>query len=108
MSLDDSADAEGSAHEAQTPTERFLTRHDWEKSHSISTSVVKAVSAVTGDALATIDPLYEVVDPDGLDNLLVSLGRDGGATATFTFHECRVTVEATGEIVVQPVDADGF
>ena len=106
--LDDPGDAEGGTNEAQAPTERFRIQHDWEGKHSLSLSVVTAVSAVTGDAPTTIDPLYEVVDPSTLDELLASLRGDERATVTFSFHECRVTVEATGEIVVQPIDAGGF
>lgn len=108
VSLEDPSEAEGGTHDAQTPTERFRIQHDWEGAHSVSTSVVKAVSAVTGDAPATIDPLYEVVDPDALDELLASFRGDERAIITFFFHGYRVTVDGTGEIDVEPADDDEF
>ena len=108
VSVDDSGGSEADAHEGQSQPERFRTRHDWEENPSISTSVARTVSAVTGDAAGTIDPLYAVVDLDALDEPLKSFRGDERATVTFTHNGWHVTVEATGEIVVEPVDADGF
>lgn len=78
------------------------SRHDWDQDGSLSTSVVTAVSQVTGDDPTEIDPLYEVIDPDALDRLVDSLGDDADGQVTFTLNGCAVTVTGDGAIAVSP------
>lgn len=66
-------------------------------------SVVRAVAAVTGNPPSQLRPLYEVIDPEALDDLFAP---DGGeranpdAAVSFTYEGCAVSVHATGCTVV--------
>lgn len=42
---------------------------DWAEAESLAVAVLEAVEAATGDEAREIDPLYETVDPDALDEL---------------------------------------
>lgn len=69
-----------------------------------SRSVVELVSEVTGTDARTLDPLFDVVDPDALDELF-----DRGSTSDrtprsgyvqFRYNDCEVAVHADGRTVV--------
>lgn len=71
----------------------------------LSTVVVLAVAEAAGvDAHEIEETLYEVVDPDGLDDIFRSA--DGGADCevSFTLADHRVTVTSDA-ITVEPRDA---
>lgn len=69
----------------------------------VSTSVVRAVAAVTGKEPVDIQPLYDVVDADALDDLFSPATGDGPRTTghvSFFLEGVDVTVHASGEIVI--------
>lgn len=88
----------------------FSTRHDWDADDSVCLTVVRAVSAVTGKDPTEIDPLYEFVDPDALEELLQSLrsaeGARGERSVTFRFDGCTVFISAEGELRISEADAE--
>lgn len=52
-------------------------------------------------------PLYEVVDPDALDDLFDTNGRgDATGRVTFRYEGYEVTVRAHGEILLREVDVE--
>nr|WP_305149200.1 HalOD1 output domain-containing protein [Halobellus litoreus] len=63
---------------------------------SVSTAVVRAVSAVEGRELCSLRPLADVVDPTALDSLFDP--RDDGTPRTggrlsFVYNDCCITVD---------------
>ena len=74
---------------------------------SISTAVVRAVSAVEGCDPLSLRPLAEVVDLDALDTLFGSRA-DGtprpGGRLTFVYSRCCVTVDNGEYLVLHPID----
>lgn len=74
---------------------------------SVSTAVVRAVSAVEGVDHRSLRTLAEVLDPDALDTLFRSR-HDGssrpGGCLTFVYSKCRVTVDNGECLTLQPID----
>lgn len=56
-----------------------------------STAVVTAVSAITGSEIAAIDPLYEIIDPDALDELIAGSNADE-ISVNLHFHGCDIRI----------------
>lgn len=75
-----------------------------------SSTVIEGVADVTGTDLTQLRPLYEVIDPEGLDSLFAANDRrSSGSTngyVTFRFEGCDVTVRADGQTVVTPAADD--
>ena len=73
---------------------------------SVSTAVVRAVSAVEGVDRRSLRPLAEVIDPTALNDIFDSRG-DGtarsGGRVTFVYSKCRVTVDNGEYLTLQPV-----
>ncbi|WP_311171682.1 HalOD1 output domain-containing protein [Halobellus ordinarius] len=74
---------------------------------SVSTAVVRAVSAVEGRDPRSLRPLADVFDPDALDTLFGSRG-DGtprpGGRLTFVYSKCCVTVDNGEYLTIDPID----
>ncbi|QLH84437.1 HalOD1 output domain-containing protein [Halosimplex pelagicum] len=70
---------------------------------SPSHAVVRSVAAATGRTVVDLDPLYETVDTDALDELFEGSAR---ARVSFRYAGCEVTVTQL-HIVVRPDDRDG-
>ena len=72
----------------------------------VSTAVLFAVSSVLDAEPDDLEPLADAVEPDALNELCVHWRRreppaaDG--SVSFSFAQCRVTVWADGEIVIDP------
>lgn len=85
---------------------RTRRRFDWTETKP-STAVVDVVATALGAAPTEIEPLYNAVDPDALDRIVVDPVADRDTTAvevSFTFADREVTVEGAGAVVVEPVD----
>lgn len=86
----------------------ILAEFDW-ASVAPSTAVVETVSIATDTDPATIEPLYESVDPDALDEFIRSHGTssiDSDTTASFTFAGYTVSIRSNGTVVVCPTEED--
>lgn len=88
-----------------TPTEEIVLHNDWERDDSISTTIIEGVAAVMDTPEAKLDPtLYEVVDPDALDDLCRPLNgdiiRDGSGQLKFSLQGCIVTLDWSGRITI--------
>lgn len=75
---------------------------------SVSTAVVRAVSAVRGLEQCSLQPLADVVDPDALDALFEDKpngeARTGGRLV-FVYAACRVTVDNGEYLTLDPVES---
>lgn len=71
-----------------------------------SIGVLEAVTAATGTPATDLRPLYEVVDPDALDDLFRPSAGDGHANGavSFRYAGCTVTVHADGRTDASPID----
>lgn len=74
-------------------------------STDISNRVVRAVASALDVDPLDLDPLYETVDPDALNELFqTSTPRHTDGCIEFTTEECMVAVYGTGRIEVVPPD----
>jgi len=74
---------------------------------SVSTAVVRAVSAVDGRKPSSLPPLSHVLDPDALDALFDSHA-DGeprtGGRLSFIYCRCRITLDNGEFLTIQPLN----
>mgnify|MGYP000430479234 CR=1 FL=1 len=78
--------------------------YEIEAGESVSTAVIRGVSALRGCDPCTIRPLAEVLDPDALDALFDSRADDAtrvGGRVSFVYNYCRVTVDNGEYLTVQ-------
>lgn len=66
-----------------------------------SQAVVEVLAAIADRELTDLVPLYEVVDPDALDDLLANGTKRGDRQVTFTYRDHDVTTQSHGRIVVR-------
>lgn len=106
MQPDSSDDTEVS--DPEPSREGTVTRHTFGGSIRASVAVVEAVATATDYDPYDVPPLYEVVDPDALDELF-SPKHDGtprrSGRIVFRLAGCDVTVTGRGEIVVRQREA---
>lgn len=74
---------------------------------SVSTAVVRAVSAVDGREPGSLPPLADVLDPDALDVLFAA--RTGGSSrrggrVSFIYVNCRVAIDNGEYLTIQPFE----
>jgi hypothetical protein len=89
-----------------TASARTRRRFDWTETKP-SRAVVDVVATALEVAPTEIEPLYNAVDPDALDRIVVDPVGDRDTAAvevSFTFADREVTVEGAGAVVVEPVD----
>lgn len=109
--MDDPSEAEQGAYDENGV---WRAQFDW-SSTLPSTAVVETVAAAVGCDPTDLEPLYDYVDPDALDTLIINaldtLARDGdptppsgGTTIGFGFADYDVTVYTDGEVAVRPLD----
>ena len=74
---------------------------------SMSTAVVRAVSAVENRDPLSLPPLADVLDPDALDAVFAARS-DGsprrGGRLRFVYSRCRVTTDNDEYLRVRPLD----
>jgi hypothetical protein len=67
-------------------------------------AVVEAMAAVEGTDPTDLRPIYDAIDPQGLDRICtesVPSEREGHRSVEFTYHGYRVTVESVGLIEIR-------
>lgn len=90
-------------------TETYRLYADWQSDEPVSMSVLRGVAAVTNTPITDMDPLFETVDPEALDDLYDPAAGDRERADTrvaFRFNGCDVVVYAAGEIEISPVEDD--
>lgn len=87
------------------PPARIRMEHDWSTSDDVSSTVVQAVARYIGADPTGLEPLYQVLDPDALDQLVRSFRKRSGDSAEaevhFDFEGCAVTVRPDGTVLVE-------
>ncbi|WP_178917876.1 HalOD1 output domain-containing protein [Natronomonas gomsonensis] len=76
---------------------------------SISTAVVRAVSAVEGRDPRSLRPLADVLEPAALDSLFGSPGEEfsrPGARLRFVYSKCWVTVDNGEYLTLEPFESE--
>lgn len=68
---------------------------------SMSAAVVDAIAAADGVEPTDLEPLYEAVDPEALDDLF----RTSPGSVTFEFNGYRVTVTSAGDVELRSLTA---
>lgn len=86
------------------------TTHDFQRDRSISTTIVIAMSRASETEPNDLPPLYEAVDPDALDAVFASPGKQPGrtdVTVRFPYAGHEVSVHGDGEICVYELPEAG-
>ena len=86
-------------------TDTYCLHYDRLEDESVSAAVVRGVAAVTNTSPTELEPLFETVDPDALDQLYRTTtggSGPGDCWVSFSYNDCAVTVDATGEITIEP------
>ena len=68
-----------------------------------SEAVIRAVAAVKNTSVISLDPLFDVIDPDSVDETFAKRGAPTSTELTFQFNGCKVTVTAD-EVHVREAD----
>lgn len=89
----------------------YEVRHRPEPDQPLFITVTKTVAAVTGIEVEALRPLYEVVEPNALEDLFApASGTDARSKrtghVTFSYEGCLVRVFADGEVVVVPPEEE--
>lgn len=94
---------------AEDEPEVYRTTHDFEGRRALSTTVIEAIEEAVDVEGPSSRVLADVIDPDCLDGLFRPVrhrtDRDNGVVR-FPLEEHRITVYATGEIELRPIDGD--
>lgn len=107
------ADENNSRQRAVSAADRdvYSVQHDWADETPIGTTVVKAVSAVSGVRPTDLEPLHSVLDTDALERLFEPTAdgpRPQQNYVHFPVSEHDITVYADGVVVVEgPKRDDG-
>ena len=82
--------------------------YDIEAGESVSTAVIRGVSALRGCNPCSVRPLAAVLDPDALDALFAASDESGTAERRlrFTYHGYDVIVGGDGAITVSEAGND--
>ncbi|WP_435346365.1 HalOD1 output domain-containing protein [Haloarchaeobius sp. HRN-SO-5] len=84
----------------------YTVKHDFDGSASLTTTLIHAISDVTGiDVSDTEHTLADVIDPEALDRLFQSKSDDSAFVnghVHFVLWGCQVTIYSDGHIVVVP------
>ena len=96
---------------SESDTDQYEVRFDPATTGTISTLVAEAVSSVVGTEPEALRPLYDVIDPDALDQLFSpgtesSTGINDESRVSFRYEEQWVHVLADGRVVVVPSDEE--
>lgn len=96
----------GATHESTATA--YTARYDRLDDQPLSVAVAEAIADATGTDVTELDPLHYAINTDALERLFEPRpnGVRTGGSVTFVHGDNRVTVDASGEIRVQPGLAD--
>lgn len=88
---------------------QHTVRYDGHPREPPSTRVIYAVSEATGSTPAEMRPLYEVIEPDALDDIVGAEARTKGNRAasavSFRYEGCTITFDPQGALRLAVPDA---
>lgn len=86
-------------------TGEYRTTYEY-PSRPPSVAVPLALMEMTGDDVTTLEPMYDAedVNPEALDAMFSPTRSElsSESRVTFPYHDCEVTVESFGRIVIRP------
>lgn len=83
-----------------TVSQEFSTRADGQRGDLPSMATIETVATATDTEIDKLPPLYDVVDPDALDDLLSDPTRKD-VSVSFAYAGCDITVTC-GVVTVEP------
>jgi len=89
-------------HTSKSKENVYREIQEWASSMSLSETVVTALANFEGVEATEMDPLYEYIDPDALEELFETTG-DGfraDGRVSFTVNNNQVTIHSHGEFAV--------
>mgnify|MGYP000044194359 CR=1 FL=1 len=89
--------------------EAYRLNHDWTTNQPLSNAVISVIEIAAAASIEDLPPLYDTIDPDGLDKLFAASQSGPSRThgrVTFPYEEFLVTVTADGTITVQAPQTD--
>lgn len=93
----------------EQPDAPVLKEFDWSKYNSVNVAVIEAIAEVLNKDALDLPPLHEVLDPDGLDAILLNgsqASTNQSISVTFRFQDLVVRIISTGVGYIYP-EADG-
>ena len=98
---DDSPDADA--------TGPYTVQIDHDQSERRVSAIVSGVAACTGRGVTDLPPLYDVVDPEALEQVFASppgsRRQPNDGRFVFTYAGCEVVVEGEDELTVRSLEA---
>ncbi|WP_255192886.1 HalOD1 output domain-containing protein [Natronobeatus ordinarius] len=91
----------------EPPASTTHFHHDWDGDRSLAAAIVSAVADCSRKPPTELEVLYEVVDPDALDELFEPRSDDArrnGGHLWFQLDECAVTVSGDGFVTVRRLE----
>lgn len=90
--------------------ETYSARIPFDRRDPVLTVLLSLVARTTDQDRLALAPLTDAVDPDALERLVAHWAATEtddapAATLAFTYEGCDVTIRASGEIVVSPLEA---
>ncbi|PSQ15693.1 hypothetical protein BRD00_13630 [Halobacteriales archaeon QS_8_69_26] len=89
-------------------TEPYTARIDHDRSERMVSAIVSRVAARTGRGVTDLPPLYNVVDPEALEQVLASpLGsrhRSNDERIAFTYAGCEIVIDGDDELTVRSLE----
>lgn len=106
MTLDDTPST-GNSTSSDSERATDDVRHEPASDTPISNAIIEAVAAVTEARPEDLCPLYEVIEPDALDQIFAPTGPTGAETTrtgyvVFSYEGCSVCISSDRQVVVTP------
>lgn len=105
--MTDEGDREDSVVASESEPRVYRTTHDFEGRRELSTTIIEAIEDTANVEGPSSRVLADVIDPDCLDGLFRPVyhrtDRDAGKVQ-FPLKGYRITVYATGEVELRPID----
>ena len=83
----------------------YTVQVDHDQSERMASAIVSGVAACTGRGVTDLPPLYDVIDPEALEQVLASpLGsrrRSNDERFAFTYAGCEVMIDGDDELTVR-------
>lgn len=85
--------------EYNSQTDTYHASYSPDDPYSLTFTIINLIEVATGKEHDTMEPLFEVVDPDALENLFPPRNEQT-ARVEFRYRGCKVTILSDGEVSV--------
>ncbi|WP_162265537.1 HalOD1 output domain-containing protein [Haloprofundus marisrubri] len=84
------------------PEGEFAHTNFSEDPHSVVLAIVETVASITNRDITAMPPLFDVIDPEALTDLLTS-PRERSIEVCFWYEGCQIDVSSRGDVTVRPL-----